>query len=429
MSDTPDGLDSPIYAVVVEPVKKREIFGWCCFEFANSAFTTIVITVVGLPYFTAVVAGNDPRAAGWWGTTLALSQFFVLLLAPLIGVVADVHARKKRYLLVTAVICSVATALIFGVGEGQVWLMLGLVLVANFTFSTSENICSAFLPEISTQENVGRISGYGWSFGYLGGLLSLVIVLVILKSGEGRTHWAFLTTGLFFFLASLPTMLLLKERALPRKLLPGQTYRGLAWKQFADMRRELPQHRTLMVFFGAMTCYLAGLMAVVGFAAGFAGEVIKMSQLEILGLFAVLQIAGVIGAYGFGFLQDRLGAKPPLLLALVLWIVVCVWAAMCHTVQEFYAIGVLAGMAMGGLQSASRAVVSTLTPTGRAGEFFGYWGLFAKLAAMIGTFSFGWMVTNFGYRSAITFNAGFFVVGLIVLIPLALKARNAVTKS
>jgi UMF1 family MFS transporter len=427
MSDETERPISSFGAEIAEPVKKREVFGWCCFDFANSAFTTIVITVVGLPYFTAVVAGGHDKAEGWWGTTLALSQVFVLLLAPLVGVVADVHARKKRYLFVTALICSIATALMFGVGEGQVWLMLGLVLVANFAFSTSENICSAFLPEISTSANVGRISGYGWSFGYFGGLLSLVIVLVILKSGEGRAHWAFLTTGIFFFLASLPTLLLLKERAKPRALAPRQTYRTLAWKQFGDMRRELPQHRTLLIFFIAMTCYLAGLMAVVGFAAGFAGEVIKMSQEEIIGLFAVLQIAGVAGAYGFGFFQDRLGAKIPLVVALILWIVVCTWGAKCSSVKEFYAIGVLAGIGMGGLQSASRAVVATLTPAGRSGEFFGYWGLFAKLAAMIGTFSFGWMVTQFDYRSAILFNGGFFLVGLIVLIPLSLKSRDAVT--
>jgi len=429
MSDENERPVPPETVEAAEPVKKREIFGWCCFDFANSAFTTIVITVLGMPYFKAVVAGGHAQAEGWWGTTLALSQVCVLLLAPLVGVVADVHARKKRYLLVTALTCSVATALMFSVSAGQVGLMLGLVLVANFAFSTSENICSAFLPEISTAKNVGRISGYGWSFGYFGGLLSLVIVLVILKSGEGRAHWAFLTTGVFFFVASLPTLLLLKERARPRLLAEGQTYRGLAFKQFGDMCRELPQHRTLLLFFAAMTFYLAGLMAVVGFAAGYAGEVIGMTQEGIIGLFAVLQIAGVVGAYSFGFIQDRVGPKTPLVLALGLWIVVCVWAAKCDSVKEFYGIGILAGMGMGGLQSASRAVVATLTPAGRSGEFFGYWGFFAKLAAMIGTFSFGWMVTHSGYRSAILFNGGFFLVGLILLIPLALKPRDSVTQS
>lgn len=409
------------------PVKRREVFGWCCFDFANSAFTTIVITVVGLPYFKAVVADGANAAEGWWGTTLALSQVCVLLLAPLIGVVADVHARKKRYLAVTALVCSVATALMCGIDAGQVWLMLGLLLVANFAFSTSENICSAFLPEISTPQNVGRISGYGWSFGYLGGLLSLVIALAIIQSGDGRAQWTFLATGLFFFGASLPTLLLLKERAKPRSLAPGQSYRQLAWKQFADMRRELPQHRKLLTFFGAMTCYLAGLMAVVGFAAGYATEVIGMEQSQIIGLFIVLQLAGVAGAFGFGFLQDKTGPKPPLLLALLIWIAACLWAAVCTSVAEFYAIGVLAGVGMGSLQSASRAVVSTLTPAGRSGEFFGYWGFFAKLAAVIGTFVFGNLVSLTDYRIAITANAGFFVIGFVILLRMKLPRGHADT--
>lgn len=409
------------------PVKRREIFGWCCFDFANSAFTTIVITVVGLPYFKAVVADGANAAEGWWGTTLALSQVCVLLLAPLIGVVADVHARKKRYLAVTAFVCSAATMVMCGIDAGQVWLMLGLLLVANFAFSTSENICSAFLPEISTPQNVGRISGYGWSFGYLGGLLSLVIALVIIQSGEGRAQWTFLATGLFFFGASLPTLLLLKERAKPRPLAPGQTYRQLAWKQFGDMRRELPQHRKLLKFFGAMTCNLAGLMAVVGFAAGYATEVIGMEQSQIIGLFIVLQLAGVAGAFGFGFLQDRTGPKIPLAAALVIWMAACLWAAVCTTVTEFYAIGVLAGIGMGSLQSASRAVVSSLTPPGRSGEFFGYWGFFAKLAAVIGTFAFGNMVSLTDYRVAITANTGFFLVGLIILLRIKLPRGDGDT--
>lgn len=408
--------------VVPLPVRKREVFGWCCFDFANSAFTTIVITVVGLPYFKAVVAGGNPAAEGWWGTMLALSQLCVLLLAPLIGVAADVHAHKKRYLAVTALLCSVATALLFGVQAGQVWLMLGLVLVANFAFSTSENICSAFLPEISTPANAGRISGYGWSFGYLGGLMSLVIALVVLNSGEGRAHWTFAATGLFFFVASLPTLLLLRERAKPRPLAPGQTYWQVAGRQFADMKRELPQHRTLLFFFGAMTCYFAGLMAVIGFAAGYATEVIGMEQKQIIGLFAVLQLAGVAGAFAFGFWQDRTGPKLPLSVALGIWIVTCLWASRCESVREFYLIGVLAGIGMGSLQSASRAVVSTLTPDGRSGEFFGYWGFFAKLAAVIGTFVFGNLVSLTDYRIAITANAGFFVIGLLILLPLKLQS-------
>lgn len=410
------------------PVRKRELFGWCCFDFANSAFTTIVITVVGLPYFTGVVAAGDPAAERWWGITLSVSQLIVILLSPLVGVIADVRARKKRYLFTTATVCSVATALIAGIGPGEVWLMLGLVLVANVAFSMSENICSAFLPEISTPENVGRISGYGWSFGYVGGLLSLGLALAIVMSGEGRAMWTFLTTGLFFFLASLPTLLLLRERAVPQVLRAGQTYWGLAMQQFADMRRDLPQHRTLAIFFIALTFYISGLTAVVAFAAGYATTVIGMGQNEVIVLFAVLQLAGIGGAFGFGFLQDRLGAKLPLVIALMIWVAVCVGAARCTSVREFYLIGVLAGIGMGSLQSASRAVVATLTPPGRAGEFFGYWGFFGKLAGVIGPLVFGVLVPPLGYRWAITVNASFFLIGLLILLPLSLRPRTSVAQ-
>lgn len=405
------------------PVRKREIFGWCCFDFANSAFTTIIITVVYAVYFTSVVAAKDPRGPGWWGTALALSQLAVIFVSPLIGAVADVKASKKRFLMGTAFVCSVATAALYFVGVGEVWLALGLVVVANIAFSLSENLCAAFLPEISTPENVGRISGYGWSFGYLGGLLSLVLALGILKSGEGRVTWTFVMTGAFFLLASLPTLLLLRERSRPRPLKPGETYVSLGWAQIVQMRQDLPQHRTLAIFFGAMTLYLAGLSAVVAFASVFATDVLHMEQSEVIGLFVVLQLAGVAGAYGFGVIQDRVGAKPALVISLLQWIAVCVWAGLCHTKVEFYALSVVAGAAMGSLQSAGRAVVATLTPEGRAGEFFGYWGFLGKLGGVIGPLVFGWLATAFGYRMTIIVNGGFFLAGLFILLGLNLRKK------
>ncbi len=418
-SGTPSQRGSPV--AEFPPVKRSEIFGWCCFDFANSAFTTIIITVVYAVYFANVVAEGDSRAEGWWGTALSMSQMIVIGLSPLVGAFADVTARKKSLLMGTALVCSVGTALLFFVGPGDVMLALGLVIVANIAFSLSENICAAFLPEISTPANVGRISGYGWSFGYFGGLISLVLALVIIQSGEGRASWTFLMTGAFFFGASVPTLLLLRERARAQVLAPGETYVGRGWQQLRTMRAELPQHRTLVVFFIALTFYLSGLMAVVGFAALYATKVIGMSQDEVIKLFIVLQIAGVAGAFGFGVLQDRVSSKLALVLSLVLWIGVCVWASVSESKGEFYIIGVLAGIAMGSLQSSGRAVVASLTPPGRAGEFFGYWGFFGKLAGVIGPLVFGWLATMAGYRVAIVATAAFFLVGLLVLLPLKIK--------
>lgn len=256
-------------------------------------------------------------------------------------------------------------------------------------------------------------------------MLSLVLALVIIKSGEGRVPWTFLMTGAFFFFASLPTLLLLRERALPRKLEPGENAFTLGWRQLVQMKKDLPEHRTLAIFFVALTVFLSGLLAIVAFAALYATQVIGMTSEEVIGLFVLLQLAGVVGAFGFGFLQDRTGAKPALVLALLMWIAVCAWAAFSKTKVEFYIISAVAGAAMGALQSAARAVVSTLTPPGRSGEFFGYWGFFGKLAGVIGPLVFGWMVTLVGYRTAIFVNAAFFVVGLLILLPLSLKPRPA----
>ncbi len=401
-------------------MKRREIFGWCCFDFANSSFTTVIITVVYSLYFMGVVAEGDARGPGWWGTALAGSQLIVILVSPLIGAIADVRARKKVFLMASAVVCSLATMGLGLVGKGEIWLALGLVVVANTAFALSENLCASFLPEISTPQNAGRISSYGWSFGYLGGLLSLVLALLIINSGPGRVPWTFWMTGVFFLLASLPT-LMLRERARSRELAPGESYVRLAWGQLATMVREIPQHRTLLVFFASMLCFMAGLTAVVAFASAFAKETLGMEQKEIILLFVLLQLAGVGGAFGFGVLQDRVGAKVALVLSLLLWIVICVGAWQCGTKTEFYFIGVMAGVAMGSLQSSARAVVSGLTPEGRAGEFFGYWGFFGKLAAVIGQPVFGWIATHEGYRTAILVNAGFFLAGLIILLGLKLR--------
>lgn len=408
-----------------EPVKTREIFGWCCFDFANSAFTTVIITVIYAVYFQDVVAGGASWATAVWGWTLSLSQCVVILLSPIIGAIADMKAWKKRFLMVSTVVCSVATCLLYFVGAGEVALAVGLVAVANIAFSMSENLCAGFLPEISTPETAGKISGYGWSFGYFGGLLSLLLALAIFKSGDNRVTWTFLMTGAFFMLAALPTLLLLRERAIPKPFSAGKGLLISTFKEIGDSLGKLAGGGALGKFFISLTLFTAGLSSVVAYASIYATKVIGMKQDEIIILFVVLQLAGVAGAYGFGFLQDSKGPKLALILSLALWVVVCVWGYLCRSKVEFYIIGGLAGIAMGSLQSAGRAVVATFTPEGKSGEYFGYWGFFTKLAAVIGPPVFGMAATFMGERIAILVNSAFFIAGLIVLLPLAIDRRLA----
>lgn len=408
------------------PVKKSEIFGWCCFDFANSAFTTVIITAVYFVYFKNVVMGGAASASAWWGVALAVSQLGAIALSPMIGAMADVRAAKKTFLMGSAVVCSLATAALYFVGPGEAALAMALVVVANFAFAMSENLCAGFLPEISTPETAGRISGYGWSFGYFGGLFSLVLALVVIDFGKApeRTPWTFVMTGAFFILASLPTLILVRERARPRALPEGQSLVAAAWGANLRSLRELPKYRTLATFLVSLMFSTAGLVAVVAFAGGYADDVLKMGQQEFIGLLVLLQLSGVAGAYGFGILQDKSGPKTALSLALVLWIAVCGWGAFCGSKTEFYLLGALAGVGMGALQSAGRAVVSTLTPEGRGGEFFGFWGFFTKLAGVIGQPVFGVLASTLGFRTAILVNAAFFAAGLLLLLPLRLSPEK-----
>ena len=399
----------------VVPVKRCEIFGWCCFDFANSAFTTIIITVVYAVYFNNVVAESASAAAAWWGRTLAISQLLVIVISPWLGAVADFTARKKFFLLCSAVICSAATAALFFAGPGDVRLALALVLVANLAFAISENLCGSFLPEISTPQNVGRISGFGWAFGYFGGLGSLILALAIMRSGDGRVPWTFVMTAVFFLAACAPTWRFLRERARPQMLPAGQSYFAVGWGALGRTLRELPSHRTLAWFFVVFTLYMAGLTAVIAFASLYGNNVLHLTMEENVQLFMLLQITSALGAFACGFLQDRVGAKPALLLALVVWIGVSVWVTLCRSKGEFLVIGCVAGLGLGSLQASSRAVVSRLTPVERSGEFFGFWGLFGRVGAAMGPALMGQMASTVGYRGAALVNGLFFVAGLIGL--------------
>lgn len=407
------------------PVKRREIFGWCCFDFANSAYVTIIVTVIYFPYFTKVVADGAPAAAAWWGFTLAAAQLAVLLVSPLVGAMADIRANKKLLLAITASVCAFATMALYFVGAGEIWFALGLVGFATAAFYLSENICAGFLPEISTPENAGRISGYGWSFGYIGGLLCLILALVMIQGLEWPVPAVFMMTGIFFALAALPTLLLLRERAVPRPPPAGQSLLAASWGENLRSLRALaaPGHRTLALFFISLFFSTAGLTAIVAFASGFAETVIGFTTPEVIKLFIALQIAGIAGASGFGYLQDKTSPKVALSLALGLWIAVCVAAFACPAGAKgwFYGVGIGAGIAMGAFQSGGRAVVALFTPEGKSGEYFGFWGFFSKLAGVVGQPVFGLLVAWFGYRTAILANAGFFLAGLLVLLPLALK--------
>lgn len=410
------------------------------YDFANSGYTTVVITALFNAYFVAVVAGNAPWATFAWTAALSFSYLLVVLSAPIIGAYADLHAAKKKLLVITTAGCVLFTALLYFAQPETLWLAIVCVIASNFFFGSGENLIAAFLPEIAKVRAMGRVSGWGWSLGYIGGLLTLGLCLLYVTwaeaHGQAATQFVpvtMLITAGVFALASLPTFLLLRERAVPNAkdarlrdawLDVWQTLRNL--RQFADLRRFL-----LCSLF-----YQAGIAAVITLTAVYATQALKFTTREALLLIFAVNITAAIGAFLFGHLQDRIGHIRTIALTLAGWIVTILLAWAAAGVSEgaalFWAAANIAGLCLGASQSAGRALVGVLAPPSRLAEFYGFWGLAVKLASIAGPLTYGitTLLTGGDHRRALLFTGSYFVIGLILLSGVqAARGRRAALRA
>jgi len=293
------------------------------------------------------------------------------------------------------------------------------LFVASFVgFSFGENLAGSFLPEISTPENIGKISGFGWGLGYFGGLLSLGLVFPLLAgdfvvANLANLRLAWLATALFFLLAALPTFLFLKERA-PRGTSTVLRYVRDGFIRLGQTARSARHFSELVRFLCVFLLYSAGLTSVIAFAGIFAANTLGFSSRELIYLFIVLQLSSAGGAFVFGGLQDRLGAPRTIQVTLVLWILVCAGVYFVESKPAFWGVALFAGLGIGSLQSASRALVGLFAPPEKSAEFFGLWGLAGKTAYMIGPWIFGLISSGTGsQRIAMLSTASFFLLGLV----------------
>ncbi|MFP3939085.1 MAG: MFS transporter [Thermoanaerobaculia bacterium] len=399
------------------PVRPREVFGWAMFDFANSSYTTIVVTVAFGNYFTGLVAPGE-RGDALWGAAITASNLLVVVLSVIVGAMADGAARKKAFLFASYLVCVAGTAGLYFAVPGRVALALILFVASNVAFSLGENFTSSFLPELSTPRNIGRISGFGWGLGYVGGLLSLLAIYPFLTGGFtaenlGSLRLVWVVNAGFFLLAGVPTFLLLRERALPT---PGRGWLEHAadgLRRVAETAREVRHFAQLARFLGAFFFFQAGLTTMFAFAGIYAVQTVGFEAGDLIVLFLVLNFTAALGALGFGWVQDRIGVKRTIQLTLVLWIVICAAAFFVRTQGQFWAVAVLAGVGIGSLQSAARSMVGLFAPVEKSGEFFGFWGLAGKASYAVGPLVFGLVSSATGdQRWAILSTGGFFVLGL-----------------
>ncbi|VWX63441.1 UMF1 family MFS transporter [Burkholderiales bacterium 8X] len=412
-------------------VRKREVFGWAMYDFANSGYTTVVITAVFAAYFVGGIAKGAPWATFAWTSALSISYAIVMATMPAIGAWADRHAAKKRMLAVATLGCVAGTALLAITpalhGSAALIGAMALIVVSNTFYSYGESLTGAFLPELANPEGMGKVSGWGWGFGYVGGMLTLGLCLAYVLWSQARglpaAHFVpvtMLITAVIYGVAACATFALLPERASPS--ISDKSEAG-TWRLMRQTFTDARRHRDFMWLLGCTVCFQGGVAVAITLAAIYAEQVIGFVASETMVLIFVLNIAAAIGAFGFGYLQDRIGHRPALALTLLAWIAVCVIAASVTTKQGFWWAAAIAGLSMGSSQSAGRAMTAYLAPLQRSAEFFGLWSFATRLASIIGPLSFGaitWM-TGGNQRIAILSTAVLFIGALLALWPVNMQ--------
>lgn len=419
-------------------IRPLEIWAWAMYDFANSGYTTVVLTAIFNAYFVAVVAGGAPWATFAWTAALSASYALVIVTAPVIGAYADLRANKKRLLLFTTAGCVLGTAALALVGPGDLAIAVVCVVISNFFFCTGCDLVAAFLPELARGRDMGKISGWGWSLGYVGGLSTLgaCLAYVTWAQAAGQTAAQFvpvtmLITAALFALASLPTFALLRERAAPQSLAPGASLPRAAFARLADTVRHAVRFQDLRRFLLCIVFYQAGVQTVITLAAIYAEQAMHFNTRDTLILVLVVNLTAALGAFFLGNVQDRIGHVPTIALTLAGWIatVLIAWAA--DTRPMFWLAANLAGLCMGASQSAGRALVGYLSPKPRRAEFFGLWGLATNLSSILGPLTYGivsWMSRG-DHRLAMLITGSFFVAGLLILHGVdASRGRRAALK-
>ena len=417
---------------------RKEILGWAMFDFANQAFTLLIITVVFGELFTTVIVGDrgdDYRFANLlWSAALALSYLMVVATGPICGAAMDFSAAKKRFLFASYLATVASTALLYFVAPGYIWLGVALIVLSNYAYSMGESFIAAFLPDLGPPEALGKISGFGWALGYVGGLFAAGFTLMVLGEATAenfeRIRWVGPFAAGFFLITAIPTFLWLKERGTPQRLPPGRGYTAIAWARVGTTFNELKRFRDLGIFLISLVFSMAGVYIIIAFAFIYGAQVIGWDTTTRNLMFIIVQITAAAGALGFGAIQDRLGAKPTYLLTLCLWVlaILAIWATPELTAwlnglgvaiepqQLFLVVGCLAGLSLGSSQSASRALVGLFSPSHKAAEFFGFWGLANKLAGVIGIIGLGILQSVVGLKASILLCAVLFVIAILICL-------------
>lgn len=417
----------------------RELFAWTMYDWANSAYSLVVATAVFPIYYygtvgkTVTLVGTSVPAESARAYSISIAYILVILLNPLLGGAADALGLKKAFLMTACAVGATACACLFFFTADTPLLGLGLFVVATTSFAISEGFYNAFLPEIATPDRFDSLSARGFSLGYVGSsillMLSLAAIFMHEKLGitEGNaTRLAFVATGVWWAGFGGYTFYWLRNR--PAKNTGKKNIRALTdgFIELFFAAKQLRRNKLAGKFLGVFFCYNMGLQTSLNVASDFGKRELNLDATNLIIAILLIQFIAIAGATLFARLSERKGDIFSLKLVITLWALLCGGAYFVHTAEHFYALGAGVGLMMGGTQALSRAIFAKLIPQddGALASYFGFYSSIDKTALVIGTLLFGFAAQLFGSMRPAIMGLGFFFVLAFVLTQLIDWKKN-----
>ena len=400
--------------------RRREVLAWCFYDFGSSAFNTLVLTFIYSLFFAQVVAPDYDTGTVWWTRAVNISALAVAMITPVLGAIADSSGRKKAFLVAFAAQSILFTVLLFFVGTGSAMLALTIFVIANVGFEAANVFYWSFLPDVSDDSNIGRVSGYGFFLGYMGGLVSLMLALQMIEKWVPKTDHlnvrsTLLLVAAWFLLFALPMFMWVKQQRAPEPTVGNPLRVGFG--RLYGTLKHARHYKEAAKFLAARMIYNDGLATIIAVAAIYLGAVYDMEMREVLTMAIGLNVFAGIGAFAFGFVDDKIGGKKTILITLVLLIAGTMIGTRMTTVGGFWIAAAIIGLMLGPNQAASRSLLSKLVPDEKQAEFFGLYSFSGKVSSLLGPLVYGTVVARTGdHRLAMTSIMVFFVVGGLVLL-------------
>ncbi|WLR47645.1 MFS transporter [Halobacillus litoralis] len=405
-------------------MKRKPVWSWMLYDFANSAFaTTIMAAVLPVFYYDVAAKGvQESLAASYWGYSQSIAVLIVAILAPILGAISDYSAAKKSFLMFFAYMGMIASILLAFVGEGDYIFASILLIVGTIGFSGANVFYDAFLPEVAKEEDIDRVSAAGFTLGYVGGGVLLAINLLMIMKYEWfglpntliGTKLSFVSVGIWWFIFSIPLLKnIVEEKKTQQKR--ERSYVSIGFQRLRRTWKELRQFKQLLIFLLAFWLYNDGISTIIKMATIY-GRDIGIDSTSLITALLITQFVGIPCTFFFGWLAGKITPKRALMISLSIYLVIVALGYFMTSALHFYILAVCVGFVQGGAQALSRSIFGRMVPGDRHAEFFGFYGISSKFAAIFGPFAFALVGQLTGSsRLGILSLVFFFIVGMILL--------------